>query len=268
MLLKTLIEIAEEQYKQEIRAHHRMIAIPIKSNDDFMTNGSSKATALGMYFEYLTKSIHGGELKQNIRIMSANGDYERYKPDVVHKKKKIAWEAKACVTGSTCNLLDYQIRKIMNYQFDNPEFTLYFAFYRHQIFGIKSSYKKSEDELYHDLNQSRKYAVILPLSIVERLHNRIGVSEKFIYRYEGQTYDNCTCLRSSFLNRLLKEPEKIIDELNWDEERIIIERYRSPANQFVNSGKVSQFPIMWMKDKGYRQWVEDTMKEMIRQVPF
>ncbi len=98
--------------------------------------------------------------------------------------------------------------------------------------------------------------IILPFNLVLELCNLKGIKKN------GDKYDG-TKLNSSVITRILREPEKVIEELVSDAADYKIERLRIPRTlHFRNLGeikckRVRQFPILKISYDKYSEWAKD-----------
>ena len=132
--------------------------------------------SLGNYYESMTAALWGGKLTNRVHVArNGNGSSKEFdidgfeesdscddlfqgeyvssggeddgliKPDLVDKKGRAIGESKACRTGHSCNLFDDQIHRYKEIQILERESEIYFAFYRHDLMGVKSFNGTAED---------------------------------------------------------------------------------------------------------------------------
>lgn len=277
--LDGIVESISAQHKYKLRPVSSRIKIRAQGVLPFMgieSTGSFRAVAMGRFYEYLTAAFYGGRLGSVIKLDDStnsnggNGDGEVQeaeeqfdittilKPDVVHSEANVMYESKAVRSGQTCKLTDSQIDLYKELQQRNPYPKVYFVIYRHGLYGIKSTWTGSAEKLFGVLSERTAYSLVLPFRMILRLHDTENPSE-YVSRYEGKEnsrddFNTCTCIRASALTRILKEPERVLQDLNHPEssflpEEFRVRRFMSPNKIYVNRNRVRQFPIVYITDR-------------------
>ena len=214
----------------------------------FEIREASKSNGLraGDFYEVLTKAFYGGELKTQISL--PNGGTA--KPDIIDDDKKIFIDSKGTSTSHACILRDEQLELYKRLLELYPNYSLYFALYKHGIAAIKSEWKGDHDELVSRLTEDTIYSIVLPFSLVIELNKPKSETRGLVYRYGGETlYGKCTCLRPMSTIRLLAEPEELLERLRLDPKRFNYERFLSPNEFKVNDRTLRQFPILRISER-------------------
>ena len=77
-----------------------------------------------------------------------------------------------------------------------------------------------------------------------------------VYRYDGERFDRCTCVRSQTLNRFLTEPALVIKELGLKFSDFKTERFISSKRFRVGDYDIQQFPILRIFDINHEKWIK------------
>lgn len=221
--------------------------------------------SMGDFYELVTAGFYGGKLANRRYLEETNSrEHPSYnggegsgliKPDVIDAERGQNWEAKAVVAGNTCNLADAQIWRYMMMQRQDPSSKFYFALYRHNLRGVKS-FDGTEEELFRALANQTLCSVVLPLSIVLQLYDwPAGTRNNLVYRYDGSRYTPCTCVRSHAINKFFFQSDELIGDLDLNLEDYEVVHLKSPKDFSVAGIRLSQFPIVWIKDRDYKSWI-------------
>jgi hypothetical protein len=221
-------------------------------------NGSREPMAshglLGMYYEFLSTGIFGGE-----RIANA---FTRRLPDVADLEGRVFTEVKGCCVNKTLQLRDSQVEFYRLIQAAYPDWRINLAIFRHAVPKIKS-YAGSDEELYAVLTQKTLYSVVLPFDVMlglhdgERIPNLVRMYEEEIDPEAGvHTYETCACLRIAALHRFVLEPEAALREMGFSQGEHEVRRTWSPSGMTVNGVPVTPFPTVIITRVDYAGWRE------------
>ncbi len=274
--LEGIVDSVRDLHSPQLDPHRRNTTIRgqiVFPGVDICPTGSSRAVAMGRFYEYVTAALYGGRLGDVVDIGNRSdtettngngvGDLETdsiAKPDVVHSGKNIIYESKACRSGQTCKLADEQIDAYRALQARDPPPRVYYVVYRHNVRGIKSSWRGTTERLFKELSEGTAYSLVLPFRLILRLYNPENLS-RYVSRYQGRQetrndFDTCTCIRSSALTKILKEPKTVVEDLGLDCSSFELRRILSPRKFYVNRHRVNQFPILFIEDRDER-WREE-----------
>ncbi len=227
----------------------------------FMENEYCSHVRMGMFYELMTQGFFGGQLWDSIK--PANNKYKGWiKPDIIREEIKTIWESKACRQGHQMNFLDEQLERYQMFQILYPDFTIYFAFWRHSFKNIKSC-KLSVKDLFAGLSTATRAGIVLPFSIIVALW-KMEIPEYGVKRYEEGPWHNCTRIGSKFLNLFILDPDYAIDRIGLDPARFEYERRMSPSDFRIAQNEIDYFPFIIIKDTMYSDWVYQLKNE----VPF
>lgn len=224
----------------------------LENKEDYIKKIKMKnRRVLGDYYEYMTVGFYGGKLKERLSLFE-----DDIEPDVLNKKKKQAYDAKACGSSQQLKLNDNQVMKYIKMQYFNPDYSIYFAIYRHPLRNID---QYSKDEFIKEISNKTLYSVVIPLSLVIDLN--MQRNNDLVYRYEGTRWTRTTSARSNILHMLfLGFPEdsetKILEISSINPENYELKRFMSPKNFSINGNKVAQFPIMFINDRDHEKWMD------------
>ncbi len=251
MNLEKLLTLISPLHQEELPAVSTEATFSSKRDThQSLNNPTAKAITMGLFYETVTALFYGGLLGEHFSSVSDELDLLT-KPDLVNHDTKQFFESKSVRSGQHCMLLDAQLEGYDQLEEHFPDYSTSFAIYRHSLHGIKSSWQGTTDELFQELSRRTAYLVLLPYSIIQKFQTvgQSGVSSPLVYRYSHprSTYDTCTCIRSSTLTRLAIEPQTVIDDLNFDREQFVVNRYRSPVCQ-INNFSLQPFPIIEITD--------------------
>lgn len=276
MDLRHQVNLLKDSYRrQTIIPSKSKIEIPIQLTFFEEIDAIGPNVAMGYFYELITSALYGGkvvttciDLKEEPNWYEEE-DEEIIKPDVICNNKKIIFESKACRSGHYLNLWDTQVSKYKGMQLLKKDYKIYYAIYRHDFKRI-NKYCGSMKTLYENLVTSTILSVVLPFSIVLKLHEFCG------YSIIGRRYDDygygarigCSTVRSPAINRFFIEPENILEELDLKPESFIFKRYISPFRFFLNDKRILAFPIIWVEDKDHDKWLEEAFMEEFKDIPF
>lgn len=222
---------------------------------------------LGHYYELLSKSIFGGELKKQYDL-DENGKVLEVKsePDLTinNKNKTLSLiEVKSIAPGQALKLLDNQIAKYVSLQTGNyfsKSLEINFNIFRHGISKVQSKYSSRPlDELVYDLAKTTKFLISLPFSVIFEIYK---TNDVFIgSRYEGRFYDNLTRFNSSRINDLIANPEQTLEKMKINLENLIIQKSKFPNSVFINNIKIEPFPALVVLDKRSLEEISENMKK-------
>lgn len=251
MNLETLLALIAPLHQTELQPAAAAATISSKRKDcEQLNNPTTRAITMGLFYETVTALFYGGLLGESFSSVAAELDIAT-KPDIVNHHSKKFFECKSVCSGQHCMLLDDQLQSYDQLQEHFPDYSISFAFYRHTLHGIKSSWRGTTSDLFQELSKKTAYLVVLPYSIVQEFQvlGQSRISSPLVYRYSHpqSAYDSCTCLRSSTLTRLATEPETVINDLKLNQERFTINRYCSPVCR-INRFQLESFPIIEVTD--------------------
>jgi hypothetical protein len=235
----------------------KKIKIPIQL-EMFEKDSKRRAhVSMGLFYELLCISLFGGYLADQFDI-KVKGKEIRIAPDVFVPKEKRMIESKANRTGHQLNLLDGQIDRYKTYQSLYPNHTIYYVIWRHSLRNIRR-YHWSIETLFEDLCNKTLCAMILPFSLILKLHEN-----KDFKRYETDKWDHCTRMGSYILNLLFSNPTMFFKTIcmNGDRDRFFHSYYMLPEVR-INQFRIDPFPIVWVKDLNYREWADKMIDEYI-----
>ena len=259
--LEKIVKSVERSHKNVLSVAQTKIKVVYQETFEGFPN-HSKHVDLGNFYELITHGLLGGTLQN--RLLLENGEdiasedkeniYSLVKPDCINDKKKQIGESKAVKSGESVNLLDAQIDRYKLLQFHKKKAHIYFAIYRHSFQKIMS-FEGDNRELFGKLATATYHSIILPFSLILELQK--SPKENLVYRYEGEGFYHCTCVKSPTLNRFLTEPEKLIEELGLDKKNFLIKRYLTPRDFSIGGNRIKQFPILRIHDKNHKKWIKN-----------
>jgi len=260
--VKSIVEsvISSGRFKP-LTPSYSNVARPQLEMFDFSNQASH--VSMGDFYEMVTRGFYGGELS-NWRILYDEDESHLIKPDLV--SKLMVGESKSCCSGHTCNLIDDQIERYKQIQNMDNHAETYFALYRHNFKDIKS-WKGDEKELFKQLGQKTLFSIRLPFSLILHLHRGLnGEGHEFVYHYKSKSpeeekpYPDCTCIRSSTINRIFEKPVETIEAMRLNPEDYKIKRFLSPDSFIIEGASVKQFPVVYIADKAPRRWIKDFVR--------
>lgn len=240
---------------KEFPVRKNTVSLPIQL-DLFAKDYSKRShVTMGLFYELLGTCLFGGKLTGQSQIDTGIKDLS-IKPDIFCKKKKMIIESKAMRTGHQLLLLDDQIERYKAYQTLYLDYEIYFIIWRHSLRNIKS-YSKSLDKLILDLCEKTLCAVIIPFSLIVKIHG----NDSFI-RYEEEKWAKCTRLNSDFINQAFIDQELFFSRLQVIMNEFETLYYKTPDLAF-NKIKIKSFPVVWIKDLNHESWVKKIVDNYI-----
>lgn len=216
---------------------------------------------MGLFYELLCTGLFGGTLTDRIDI-KVNHKNIRIEPDVFCFRQKKIIESKGHRTGGKLNLLDDQVEKYKDYQMQYPDFEIYYVIWNHTLREI-TSYSQRLEMLFKDLSEQTVCALILPFSIILKMHeNR---DPMFFRRYDSDRWYRCVAVSSRFLNLPFLDSEMFFHllSLNGSRNNFLCDYYLLPEGIKINQFEIKPFPIVWIKDLNYKQWAEELADDRI-----
>jgi hypothetical protein len=220
------------------------INLPIQL--DLFPNDHSRNShiMMGLFYENLSICLLGGRSTGKRKIdMDIDGIHYGIKPDVIDDINKKITESKAMRAGHQLALLDDQVKRYEVFHSLYPAYEINFVIWRHQLKAIKS-YSSSFDILIEELCQKTIGAVILPFSLISKIHKsknfkRYEKTDKCIVHRERYS---CTRIGSAFINSIFETPSFFFRETECDRMDYELEYFESPEILF-NDNIVEPFPI-------------------------
>ncbi len=232
------------------------IEVPLVGNG----GGTGSHVKLGWFYENLYAGLFGG-----IRCLDllSKGPARRL-PDVVEGEGAVFAEVKGCCVDKTTQLRDNQVEVYRILQNDYPDAELRLAIFRH-CFPLIRSYDGPEEDLYRLLVGRTLYGLVLPFSMMLRLHEHKGIGG-LVRRYNEaeplvgvHSYESCACIRGTTMHRLLSEPEQVVEEIGLPAEEYRVTRLLTPEGLPVNGVPLPSFPIARIahlrEEKWRREWL-------------
>jgi hypothetical protein len=217
---------------------------------------------MGLYFELLTSAIFGGALVDSIIPMESDNGYNGCKPDVKSVRQKKIFESKAMRQGHQINFLDDQINRYISLQILNPDYQIYFVIWRHGIKNIKA-YSGNELDLKRQLSKKTYACVVLPLSLINRMHTSYKFKRYELKTEQGvQIWPSCTRIGSATINNIFFDPNKMMEEANINPSLYKWDFYVS-SRVTIDGFENMPIPITYIKDRN-NKWIES----LIQDVPF
>ncbi len=219
---------------------------------------------MGLFYELMVSAFCGGEVIDSIKEFDigrkiSNG--EGIIPDVVSKENKQVFESKACLQGHHMLLSDDQTTKYREGLL-LKEYETYYCFWRHGIKKIHS-YRGSTESLFKNLGQWTFAGIILPFSIILNLwENKHGLCRQ--YKKTEKNWLVCTSVRSILLNNFIFDPVYMISRIGLDPLEYQFEILLSPKGFMIENIDVVQFPVIIIKDRDPRGWIQ----WFLNRVPF
>lgn len=235
---------------------------------------SRKLKDMGDFYELLTAALFGGEMGVRISLEDTvkihrdseqkslfddNGFFVEKKeestahPDVYDSTNRKFFDSKGISTGRGISLRDNQIKLYRRLMDEMPQqHSLDFVIYVHGL-GSMKKFKGSKEELTQSLSKETHYALVLPFSLVEELHERGGDNqranedlEKLVYRFEGPNLNPYTSILSTTLKRLMFEDDffSTIEIMGLSKERYSWETLGSPMGIKIEDSNPGYFPII------------------------
>ncbi|MBI2102332.1 hypothetical protein HYT55_00700 [Candidatus Woesearchaeota archaeon] len=252
MKLEQLIESLSPSHQTELQPAASSTTVTFSEKDQSaLSNPTTKALRMGLFYVTLTTLLYGGDSGESFSPVVRELDLLT-KPDIVNPDQRLFLESKAVCSGHHGLVLDIQLDGYASLQEHFPGYKTAFAFYRHALRGIKSSWQGTATDLFQELAMKTAYLVVLPYSVVKKFQaegQRISASS-VVSRYQNprSTFDNCTCIRSSTFTRLAIEPEQVLHDIDLDLGEYAVRRYRSPSCT-INSIPLKSFPIIQITEK-------------------
>lgn len=229
-------------------------------------------TFLGRFYEILISRIYGGDLrdiKHRHKFAYEGGEVV---PDIVDDERRRVIEVKGTVQGDTLGMGESQFRGLQHGQYLNPDFQFFYALCRHNVEGIESFV--DEQSVFDSVINKTAFIVFAPLSIFIEVakKNLKGVSS--FYRNGETAWADNLLLSSTTVNRLLIEPESLLDQLGINVDDYKIQRFLSPDNFRFNGRRLRsafaahtmQFPIVNITHRNYFRWVSEFVQEYIERL--
>lgn len=226
--------------------------------------------SMGYFYELLTTALFGGVCQTNIyRNDTDEDDDGLIKPDVVTNRNHIL-ESKANRSGHQLLLLDSQIDRYRYLQSRHPAPRIYFVIWRH-IFANVKSFKGSENDLWHELSRKTVLGVVLPFSIILRMHDHgsSGENPLLTIRYDNRRFScyNCVRIRSPFTNSFYDNPDAAIASIGLEPKMFRWRRWNLPKVT-INMVTVQRFPLVVIHDLDHDKWVSQFNPERGLDCPF
>lgn len=252
MKLEQLIDSLSPLHHAEFEPAANSTTITLSEKDQTtLTNPTTKALRMGLFYVALTTLLYGGESGETFSSVVRELDLLT-KPDIVNPDRKLFLESKAVCSGHHGLVLDIQLDGYTALQEHFPGYNTAFAFFRHKLRGIKSSWQGTATDLFQELAAKTAYLVVLPYSVVKKFQAEgQGIfTSHLVSRYQNprSTFDNCTCIRSSMFTRLAVEPERVLGDVKLDPAEYTVARYRSPQCE-INAIPLRQFPIIQITER-------------------
>ena len=244
------------------------VRIVLQQRFEFYIPESHRHVSLGNFYEYMTQGLWGGKLQNHLLLKNGKSEEKKRnrnslhkftKPDLIHHIEKQIGESKAIRSGQSVNLTDEQMARYKLLQLQKQDAHIYFAIYRHGFPRIKS-FKGTEEELFERLSKATYHYIVLPLSIIMQLHET--ENSGLVYRYDGERFDRCTCVRSQILNRFLTEPALVIGELGLKFSDFRTERFISSKRFKLGGYDIEPFPILRVYDMNHEVWIKDFVEKI------
>ncbi len=268
---------AERNLELLARTHEPEQLVPVfkskvlpvtKGLSELLIQATDRKRLMGLFYQGMTVTFYGGKFGE-LTSLSREGEEVSLIPDVVDHKRKRYGESKSSATGGNWTITLKQYVGYCALQEEHPDYATYFAFYKHGLRGIASTWSGTTHDLFKKLAQHTKYSVVLPFSLIVELRKPRPRNERLTYEYTNETsFDPCMRLTSSATTRLMKDPNDILNALGMDLKRYEIVRQVSPSNISIHGYRVSQFPIVTIIDKQYSSWVRRIIDKRNADVPF
>lgn len=260
--LEKIVDSVKHLHKKVLIPTQKIIKINQQETFGFYIPSVQRHVSLGDFYEYMTQGIWGGKLQNRLLVENGNKTesedrksiYSLVKPDLIQENTKQIGESKAIRSGQSVNLIDTQLNRYRLLQSLDKNAHIYFAIYRHSFPKIMS-FRGSVDSLFEQLSNVTHHSIVLPFSLILELNQ--SPNEKLVYRYDGERFYACSCLRSPTINRLLTEPEEVLKDLGMNIGNFLIKRYLSPESFSIGRNKIKQFPILRIFDKDHSKWVKN-----------
>lgn len=256
----------------ELRVNNSQIEYPLQLSFDGFDRFSAAyglRVRLGYYFELLTQGIYGGRLKgchQLLNNTHENNTIDNHgivtsEPDVVFDEKSCLRESKSVSLGESLKIDDVQLAKYVSIQlgdyFQNPP-KIIFDIFRHGVRELVNGFgQKSLENLVDALSSSTRFMISAPLSVIVSVHKKSGdASFGYASRYEEGEWEHNSRLLSSGLNAMLAYPEKTLLEFGLSPDDYNIWKLKFPTGVEMNKKEIRPFPVLLIRDKNHREWVE------------
>lgn len=221
---------------------------------------------LGTFYELLTSGLFGGSLADIFTLVGfQDNNTLKIHPDVLDTKRKNIRESKAIVTGGHLTLFDGQINRYSWYQSMYPEFKTFFVVWRHNLKKRMNNYV-SYIEVFKELANKTIYGAVIPFSLIFAMH--ASKDQDIIRRFELDTWEHCTTVKSQFLNLFIFNPEEAIKKLEFSCSDFIIKRLVTPDNMTMEGLKLDKIPIIVIDHVTYADWVQNEIMHTQEDVPF
>jgi len=250
------------EYKKSpyVRIKDKSIIYPIQKSlfqEMKKDNGYGIRTKQGYFFELLAQGIYGGMIKKrDYKKTTDSKEIITSEPDLINKKRSLLREIKSVSPNNDLKLRDTQMAKYIllqtnNYLKNKPE--IKFDVFRHGIKNIQKDYiNKSLEEMVKDLASSIKYAISIPFSLIFEIYTQ--EENLLTYRYDGDFYDKLSSLTSKGLNKLIQNPEELIENYELNSKDFEIIRRRFPKTAKINNFPINAFPYLEIVDKEYKKF--------------
>jgi len=250
--LEDVVNSLRESYTEIYHPHSLTGVIPLTEElGVLLKKPTARAILMGRFYEHLTAALYGGDVCISEILPGGDEDEnDTITPDVVNNSTKRYFEVKGVCAGQHCMLQDYQLDHYEQLLRARPGYDLSFAFFRHTLHGIKSTWSGNSEQLLSELAAKTLYLVVLPYSAITQMHGMVNGSKALVSRFqkEGSPFDRCTSVLASTLTRLYTKPEEVVEQVaGEDVSRYTLSRYVS-APISLSGFLVPAFPIVLVED--------------------
>ena len=251
---KALDEILHSNFPQ-LQPVDQEVLFPIEYR-----NKQASTVAMGRLFEQIARALYGGwhhddRIKNGIP-QGEHGDT----PDIINFDSKEAIECKASRIGGSTNIYDTQILRFNNFQNSYQDIRSFQMYFAHSFEGIIKC-KKKVPQLYPELVNHMHFAIRLPLSVINQLHQLPYhlPEQKMTRRYEerkdsikNRPFPSCTVLYGSAVTSFFTQPENTLEHIGLNPKNFSHEYKDSPELKLQYPRKqiaIPSFPILTIEKK-------------------
>jgi len=225
-------------------------------------------TRIGTFYEILTSAIFGGKWVGTSN--SSNNGNGLFQPDVMSIDAII--ESKSVCWKEALKLVDFQIDQYLLQQcadfYQNPR-RIFFSIFKYNVKNPLSHFKNAKgnhlEAMVKTLSENTSFLMFLPFSVVYALHtpreNSLDEKKSYFSRYDDPRFDPLTRLKATGMRELLLSPEKVLETYGIDSKEYKIVRTRLPNGVKMNKNKITSFPILFIEDRNYDNWLKKFKEE-------
>lgn len=260
------------EYRTPIPVKKSRIELPTQKQLIEYTQLKATTHGVGTYYEALTRAIFGGTQHDREHMENSYSNLSKLVqetvdavPDLTDHIRGIHWESKGLsLVGGDLKLYDKQVRRYIMLQANlgritDPRITYCVFCYNigNKAYSIQKMSEGKLENIIPLLSENTTFAFFLPLSLILHLHQK-GTSRSTHKRTlaDGtREEDPMTRIRPKQLLRIMQEPVREIESTRLRARDYEIHRTSLPPGVTFNAHKVSQFPILIIRDINHASWL-------------